>query len=150
MSDEKFRKPGDAATRLKELREGSKPLEPADEAGLVGAEESEQEAFSTVSADRQQKIMLVLWFIKGYAKAKAYSYLTDIDFDPSSGIVLTFVDSEVKITGRNLQPLFLALSAQRVQSIQEMDDLHAEATVEAKGTVVTQILVQERKAEDTP
>jgi hypothetical protein len=139
MKDEKFPRPGDAAERLAELRSGKKPAEAASEADLLDAEASEHKAFSTVSADRMQKIMLVLCFKNGNAAAKPYSYLAGIDFNPSKGIVLDFVSSEVKITGLNLKPLFDALSAQRVQSIQEMDELYAEATGTPTETVVTRI-----------
>jgi|GEM_PF-6375760 len=142
MTDDKLKKPSDAAARLAELREGKKPAEPA----LLETEESEEadKAFSTVSADRQQKIMLVLWFKNGNATAKAYSYLAGIDFNPSAGIVLDFVGCEVRITGRNLQPLFAGLAAQRIQSIHEMDDLYAEATATPATTVVTRIEVVAR------
>jgi hypothetical protein len=144
MKDEKLHKPGDAAERLAELRAGKKPAESTSDSDLLEAGESEEKAFSTVSADRMQKIMLVLWFKDGNAAAKPYSYLAGIDFNPTEGIVLDFVSSEVKITGLNLQPLFDALAAQRVQSIQEMDELYAEADGEMDGTVVTRIEVKEK------
>jgi hypothetical protein len=144
MKDDKFPGSSDAATRLAELRSGKKPAESASEAELLEAEESEEKAFSTVSADRMQKIMLVLWFKNGNAASKPYSYLAGIDFNPTTGIVLDFVNSEVKITGRNLKSLFVALSAQRVQSIREMDEFYAEAEVAATATVVTRIEVKEK------
>jgi hypothetical protein len=144
MSEDKFHKPVDAATRLSELREGKKTAAPEGEPAILEADEIEEGSFSTVSADRQQKIMLVLWFKERNAKAKTYSYLTDIDFDPSDGIVLKFVDSEVRITGQNLEPLFLALTAWRVQSIHEVDELIAEATLGKDATVVTGIEVKDR------
>jgi hypothetical protein len=145
MKDEKFHKPGDAAERLAELRAGKKPAYSASEPDLLDTIESEEKAFSTVSADRMQKIMLVLWFKDGNAAAKPYSYMAGIDFDPSKEIILDFVSSEVRITGRNLRPLFDALAAQRVQSIWEMDELYAEAEGAKDGTVVTRIEVKERK-----
>jgi hypothetical protein len=144
MKDEKSPGTGDAATRLAELRAGKKPAEAASDADLLDAEESEHKAFSTVSADRMQKIMLVLWFKDGNAAAKPYSYLAGIDFNPTEGIVIDFVSSEVKITGRNLKPLFDALAAQRVQSIQEMDELYAEAEGATTATVVTRIEIVAR------
>src|SRR5580698_9260477 len=142
MKDDKSPGPGDAATRLAELRAGKKPVESASEAELLEAKESEEKAFSTVSADRMQKIMLVLWFKNGNAAAKPYSYMAGIDFNPSKEIILDFVSSEVRITGRNLKPLFVALAAQRVQSIWEMDELYAEAEGAKDGTVVTRIEVK--------
>jgi hypothetical protein len=145
MKDEKFHKPGDAAERLAELRSGKKPMEAASEADLLDAKESEEKAFSTVSADRMQKIMLVLWLQNGNAAAKPYSYMAGIDFNPSTGIVLDFVNSEVQITGRNLKPLFVALAAQRVQSIWEMDELYVEAEGATDRTVVTRIEVKEKR-----
>jgi hypothetical protein len=145
MKDDKSPGSGDAATRLAELRSGKKPVESASEDELLEINESEEKAFSKVSADRMQKVMLVLWFKNGNAAAKPYSYMAGIDFNPSKEIVLDFVDSEVRITGRNLKPLFVALAAQRVQSIWEMDEVYVEAEGATAVTVVTRIEVKERK-----
>ena len=127
MSDDKFRKPGDAASRLNDLRTGkgasAATAEPSSEKALEG----DREAFSAVSADQTQKMMVVLRFKNGTAKAISYSYLFDIDIDPSNAIVMDFIRSEVRIEGRNLWPLFSGLSAHRIAKVEEIDDLHAEA-----------------------
>jgi hypothetical protein len=103
------------------------------------------DAYSVVSADRQHKLMVVFRFKDGNAKALAYSYLVGIDFDPSEGIVLDFSAYEVRVSGRNLAPLFAGLVAQRVAVVQEQDDLQAEATLPKDATVVTGIVVSERE-----
>jgi hypothetical protein len=107
--------------------------------------EEEGESFSTLSADRQQKIMLELRLKNGNAKALAYSYLVGIDFDPSEGIMLNFSGHEVRISGRNLRPLVSGLVSQRVAAVQEVDDLYVEATSAPAATVVTRIVVTEIK-----
>jgi hypothetical protein len=145
MKDEKLHKPGDAAERLAELRSGKKPAESTEEAGLPNDEESKDKAFSMVSADRLQKVMLELRFKTDDADAFPYSYLTRARFNPSTGILLRFLECEVKITGRNLRPLYSGLVAQRVAFIQEKDEMYAEAEGATAGTVVTRIAVEERK-----
>jgi len=136
MSDDKFRKTSDAATRLAELREGKKPIEPTEEEGDV-------DAFSTISADRQQKVMLELRLKTDDAQAFPYSYLVRARFNPTNGILLDFGVAEARISGLNLRPLYAGLVAQRVAVIQEMDELHAEASVPPEATVVTRIEIME-------
>jgi hypothetical protein len=136
MSDDKFRKTSDAATRLAELREGKKPLEPTEEEGDV-------EAFSTISADGQQKVMLELRFKTDDAEAFPYSYLVRAKFNRSEGILLDFGVAEVRISGLNLRPLYAGVVTQRVAMIPEVDELHAEAEGAASGTVVTRIEIKE-------
>jgi hypothetical protein len=145
MKDEKFPKTSDAATRLSELREGKKPAESASDADSLDAEESKDKAFSMVSADRLQKVMLELRLKTNDADAFPYSYLVRARFNPSTGIHLDFGVAEVRITGENLRPIYAGLVAQRVAFIQEMDELYAEAEGRADGTVVTKIEVKERK-----
>jgi hypothetical protein len=144
MKDEKIPRSGDAATRLAELRAGKKPLESTEEAGLLDDEESEHKAFSTVSADRQQKIMLELRFKTDNAEAFPYSYLVRAKFNPTNGILLDFGVAEVKISGLNLRPLYAGLVTQRVAMIPEVDELYAEAEGATAGTVVTRIEVEEK------
>lgn len=143
MTDDKYRRPGDAAARLAELREGKKPAEL--EAEIEDGEQEVSEAFSMRSADRQQKVMLELRFKTGDATALAYSYLARVDCDPSKEIVLDFSVCSVRIEGRNLRPLFAGLAAQRVGIVTEVDELHAETTLDSDATVVTRIEVEERQ-----
>lgn len=140
MTDEKFTDRVDPTKRLAELRAGGGGKGAPDATGPVAVGlEDEPDPFSTLSADRQQKVMLELRFKDGNAKALAYSYLVSIDFDPSAGIRMDFSGYDVRITGRNLHPLFAGLCAQRVAVVTETDDLHADATLPKDATVVTEI-----------
>jgi len=105
----------------------------------------ETDAYSLVSSQRQQKLMLELRFKTGNARALAYSYLVGIDFDPSAEIKMDFSGYVVQIVGRNLNPLFAGLVAQRVSVVTEQDDLQAEATLPEDATVVTKIEITEPK-----
>ena len=145
MTDDRTRNRGDAASRLAELRGGGRTIAEEPEEPMALEVEEEGASFSTLSADRQQKVMLELRFKTGNAKALAYSYLVGIDFDPSEGIMLNFSGHEVRISGRNLRPLFSGLVSQRVAAVQEMDDLYVEAASAPAATVVTRILVTEPK-----
>jgi hypothetical protein len=137
MSGDKIHKPGDAAERLAELRSGKKPLEPAETIDDV-------DTFSTMSADRQQKVMLELRFKTDDAEAFPYSYLVRAKFNPGKEILLDFGVAEVRISGLNLRPLYAGLVAQRVAMIPEVDELYAEAEGATAGTVVTRIEVKEK------
>jgi hypothetical protein len=99
-------------------------------------------AFSLVSADRQQKTMLEFCFVDGNAVALAYAYLVGIQFNPSMEIQMDFSGYQVHLKGRNLRPLFDALVAQRVASIQQMDDLQSRANLLETATVVLNIEVK--------
>jgi len=144
MSGDKYHKPGDAAERLAELRSGKKPAETVSGVESLDAEEAEHKAFSTISADRQQKVMLELRFKTDDAEAFPYSYLVWAKFNRSEGILLDFGVAEVRISGLNLRPLYAGLVAQRVAMIPEVDELYAEAEGAKDGTVVTRIEVKEK------
>lgn len=126
-------------------RAGEEPEEPAAPPAVEDEEtEASEQAYSTVSADRRQKLMLELRFQTGNALALAYSYLVSVEVDPSAAIVMDFSGYEVKLAGRNLGPLFSALVAQRVAVVRERDDLQAEAESGRGATVVTRIDVASR------
>jgi hypothetical protein len=137
----------DSARRLAELRQG-KPepcgaAGPADgEDGIEFEQEGPYQAFSFISADRQQKQMVEFRFLTGNAKALAYSYMVSAAFDPSEGIKLDFSGYAVAITGRHLRPLYNGLVAQRTAVVREMDPLQAEANLGDKATVVTGIKIK--------
>jgi hypothetical protein len=131
--------------RIDELRGGSDHAAPPIAEELDGEDTLEGDAFTVLSADRHQKIMLELRFKNGNAKALAYSYLVAMDFNPSEAIKMDFGGHEVTISGRKLEPLFAGLVAQRVAIIREMDRLHAEATASKDDTVVSSIQVVESK-----
>jgi len=137
----------DPAKRLAELR--ARPAEQAaaepEEELIIEQEEPEQEvskAFSKISADRMQKLMLELRFLGGNAKAFAYSYLVSASLDLSEGIRLDFSGYVVTISGRNLRPLYDGLVAQRVAVIREMDAFQAAANMPDSDTVVTGITIK--------
>ena len=110
-----------------------------DEVELVLEPEEASAAFSILSADRQQKLMLELRLLNGNVRGFPYSYLADIDFNPTEGIKLDFTAYAVTIAGRNLRPLVDGLLAQRVAVIRMMDDLQADVNMPEEATVVTRI-----------
>jgi len=133
----------DSARRRAEQRHGHQDTA-AQEAGDGPPLEAEGEfpAFSILSADRQQKLMVDFRFLNGNAKALSYSYLVACDLNPSKGIELDFSGYTVTLAGRNLRPVYDALVSQRCAVVREMDDLHAEADLGAKATVVTKITIK--------
>jgi hypothetical protein len=133
----------DSARRAAELRQG-KPEPSATEEGdgLEFENDDASAAFSIISADRQQKVMVDFRQVNGNAKALAYSYLVSCDIDASAGINLDFSGYSVAITGRNLRPLYDGLVAQRVAWVRVMDELHADANLPAEATVVTGIEIK--------
>lgn len=145
MNDKTFQDQVDTNRRLADLRGTAGKPAAAEGAGPHPPPQEDDPAFSILSADRQQKVMLELRFKNGNAKALAYSYLVGMDFDPSKEIVMDFSAYEVRIKGRNLAPLFAGLVAQRVAVVQERDDLQAEASLEKDATVVTAITSSDRR-----
>ena len=112
---------------------------PAAEEQPASEPEAGYRAYSQHGTDlRRREIMLRLVFANGNAMAVAYSSLVAVEFDPSNGVVLDFIGRKVRIVGRNLDDLFLALTAHRVGVVRELDELQA-ATVETGETVVTKI-----------
>jgi hypothetical protein len=145
MKDDKFQKLVDPAARLNALRGGvMENGESASETIADEIEEEEAEACSTRSGDRLHKMMLIVRFKDGKAKAFPYSFLVGIDFNPSKEIVMDFTRAEVRIEGRNLGTLFSWLAAHWVAIVQEPDDLHAEATGEKEKPIVTRITVEKK------
>ena len=146
MTNDRYGKPTDPAGKLKELRSPPRdkskdqPAEPMAEDEEAG----DGESFSTLSADRQQKIMLELRFKDGNARAFPYNFMAGMAFNPSKGIEIDFTGYNVAIEGRNLRPLFSGLVAQRVAYVQEMDELYAEATLGEDETAVTRIEINDR------
>jgi hypothetical protein len=137
---------GEMAQQVSELRENRN--QSAGNSEMIAEEVAEERAFSTLSADRQRKVMLELRYKTGNAKALAYCYLVGIDFNPSKEIVMDFSAYEVRISGRNLPSLFSGLVAQRIAFVQEADDLYAEMSEEPDTTIVTKIEVRETKAKE--
>ncbi|NCY02081.1 MAG: hypothetical protein EBX36_04015 [Planctomycetia bacterium] len=74
------RRPGDPGA-------GAAPVEAEEADGLTGPP---TEAYSLVSADRRQKMMVVFRFKTGNAVALAYGYLVSVEYDPSLAIQMDF------------------------------------------------------------
>lgn len=144
MTGEGFRDKFDPGKRLTELRRGGEPADTTP-SGESADDEGAPEAFSLLSADRQQKVMLEFRFKDGNARALPYSYLVSLDFDPSNGIGMDFSGYEVRVAGRNLEPLFTGLVSQRVAVVREVDPLHAAASADEDSTVVTHIAITPRE-----
>ncbi|HEX4613237.1 MAG TPA: hypothetical protein VH092_33935 [Urbifossiella sp.] len=145
MTDDSYRRPGDPAARLSELRSEKRWADPPPVAEEVEEEGGGPgESFSMRSADRRQKVMLEFRRKTGDATALAYSYLVRADLDPSGSIVLDFAAYVVQIEGRNLRPLYSGLVVQQVAVVAEVDEIQAEATVPRDKTVVTRIEVREK------
>lgn len=143
MKDEP-RKPLDPAKHLEQLRRKSvnqEPLSREEEVPEAEVLKADDRCFSLVS-HRKRRLMLVLRYWNGNCKARSYSFLAGIDFDPSHGITLDFTGSVARIQGRNLRTLFDALATHRVGWIQEYDELQAEVKFEKDATVVTKISVE--------
>lgn len=136
MTDDKFKGLVD-----KTRRQAVEGKDVVPEAVGAEAEASGGEAYSVLSADRAQKAMCEFRSKTGNAVALAYSYLVKAEFDPSRGIELDFSAHVVKLSGRNLAPVFSGLVAQRVAVVTETDELQAEATLGKDATVVTGISV---------
>lgn len=150
MSDDKPKHPPDPAARLSELRSGGpkKPAKVEAEHELAEAEEfseAKDKSFSTLSAERMQKMMLEIRFKTQDAEAFPYSFLVRASFNKSKGILLDFSLAKVRISGRNLRPLYAAIVSQRAAVVKETDELYAEAVSTADATVVTKIELQEEK-----
>lgn len=133
MSDEKFK------GLVEKTRRAADTKDAAPETGPVAEEAEGKEAFSVLSADRMQKVMCEFRFKTGDSAALPYSYLVLATHNRSDGIELDFSAHKVRLVGQNLGPLYLGLVAQRVASVQEVDELQGEAELGRDATVVTKI-----------
>lgn len=96
----------------------------------------EFQCFGVAKSNRMPPAMLVLRLKTGNQKALMYSYLKEIDFDPSEGIVLQYVSHRVTIRGRNLTAVFDRLVEHRITWLQEVDEaLVADETATVVSTV---------------
>lgn len=136
MTDDKFKGLVDRTRQQGAENKEAVPLtESADDAA------QSKDSYSTISADRMQKVMVEFRFKNGNAVALAYSYLVKASFDPSAAILLDFSAHTVRLSGKNLAPVFAGLVSQRVAVVTEVDDLQAEAVLGEDATVVTGIEV---------
>lgn len=119
--------------RLKRIAVQPAPAEPADG-------DDEYAAFAAGRVGTKPQLTLVLRRVSGTCRAFAYAHLYAVEYDPSVGIILHFSRHRAALTGRHLGGLFRYLCDHRVQTVQEVDALHAE-TLPAAAPVVTGIEV---------
>jgi hypothetical protein len=107
---------------------------PAELMRLATAEEERDDlddygAFGLLRGVRDRALFLELRDKRGNIRAFGYSWLHQMEFDPSIGITLSFASKQVKLVGRNLNAeirpnvrLFQGITRQRVPYIQEADE----------------------------
>ncbi|GJM45213.1 MAG: hypothetical protein DHS20C21_20550 [Gemmatimonadota bacterium] len=100
----------------------------------------EVECFGIAKANRMAPAMLVLKQKNGNQKALMYSYLVEINFDPSEGIVMKYVSHSVTIKGRHLGAIFERLVEHRISWMQEVEE---SAIVDETATAVSGIEIAE-------
>ena len=86
-------------------------------------------AFAVLRGIRERAIMLELRLRTGNIRAMGYAWLHQIEFDPSTGLVLHFGGTQVTLQGRNLNAevrpgirLLDGLCRHRIPWIQEADE----------------------------
>lgn len=86
-------------------------------------------AFGWLRGVREKVPMVELRQRDGNIRACGYAWLHQAEFDPSTGIVLTFGTFQVRLKGRNLNAevrpnvrLFQGLTRQKVPYVQEADE----------------------------
>lgn len=92
--------------------------------GQEGDDEQVEESrcYSRLRGGRGRLLMLDLRFRNGDRRAFGYSYLTDISFDASGLLALTFTGWVVTIEGARLLPIYQGLVDQAVGYMQELDE----------------------------
>lgn len=79
----------------------------------------------------------------GRQRGKPWAHVDDIEFDPSTGIVISFARNVVIIKGQCLREMYEKLIVQRVVFIREAD--HAVVQLAEDGqTIVTQLAIEDR------
>ena len=87
----------------------------------VAAQGSEYRAFGLTDTFDAFPAMIEVRFRTGDRSAFAYHTLGRAEFNPSSGIVLAFLDLVVTLTGRSLDSLFTAIRQQQAVWVCEAD-----------------------------
>ncbi len=84
---------------------------------------------------------LELRLVEGNSKAIQYSYIQEMNFDPSEGIEIITMSKKVAITGRNLKVLYIYLLAFRVKFIKanKGNDLMEESLLFVKEIKIEEI-----------
>ena len=102
--------------KLAQSRSGGKNI-PFAEKDFDEIEEFHASPFFGAENLRNSPSCIDLRLSNGASKAIPYSYIHEIDFEPSEGIIITTSTKLIKITGRNLRMLYNYLSAYRVRFI---------------------------------
>ncbi|MFV0442771.1 MAG: hypothetical protein ACK5Q5_04280 [Planctomycetaceae bacterium] len=108
-----------------EFRTGGDPS-----ADNIGDESLDCGAFGFLRGLRDRALMLELRKKDGTVRAIGYAWLQMVEFDPSSGIVLSFPGSRIQLIGRNLNAevrpgvrLFEGITRNRVPFVQEAGEV---------------------------
>ena len=102
---------------VKEMSERLKNNEP--ETSEFEAPENDFETiFFGLEPNKKFPTTVDLRFKNGSCKAIPYAYVSEIDFHPSEGIIITASGRKISITGRNLKRLYDYLASYRVRFIQ--------------------------------
>lgn len=101
----------------------------------------EASPFYGVEQIRNVPACIDLRFHDKSCKSIPYSFILEIDFDPSDGIVILTTTKKISVTGRNLKLLYTFLSAFRVRFIQENigNDLTEEKALFVKAVKVEEL-----------
>ena len=82
-------------------------------------EEVIQSEYFGISNARNLPACLDLRFIDGTRKAVPYSYILEVDYDPSGEMKITCTEKEIIIKGRDLEKLYDYLVGYRVKFVAE-------------------------------
>ena len=85
----------------------------------VVLEDGVETTFFGLEPNQKFPTALDLRFKNGSCRAYPYTYISELEFDPSDGIFITALGRKIHISGRNLKPLYEKLVAYRVRFIQE-------------------------------
>ena len=89
------------------------------ESGNGGDPHTPIESGCLISLPGSMAVMLDLRFKDGTRSAIPYGYITDLDFNPQTGIVLATAAKTVTITGRGLLPVYNSITTQTALAVSE-------------------------------
>ncbi len=95
----------------------------------------ESECFGVESV-RNLPACLDLRFLDGTRKAIPYSYILEIDYDPSGEIKITCSEKEVTIKGWNLEKLYDYLAKYRVRFVAECSETYVDQSKPHVGKII--------------
>ena len=100
-----------------------------------------QSAFYGIENQRNYGSCLDLRLADGNFKALPYSYILEINFNPSEGIEFLTATKKISIKGRNLRPLYNYLAVFRVRFIQANigPDLSDEESLFVKEILISEL-----------